>query len=151
LLIPKSNMLRSCDTNIFLYYLDQTCPEHPAALDYVLEIVEDKDFIISEMVLTELFVLLQNPKIFKSPFTHAQSAKTCLELRSNPHWQVLEYVDGTMEEAWKRIKKGEVEKWQIYDLRLGLTLKRSGVTEFATRNVKDFKSVGFQKIVNPID
>ena len=41
--------------------------------------------------------------------------------------------------------------YQIYDVRLGMVLKKHEVTKFATRNVKDFKIVGFHKIVNPID
>lgn len=144
-------MLKSCDTNIFLYYLDKTCPEHDAASAYMNEAAENREFIISDFVLTELFVLLQNSKIFKNPLTHTQAGKICGELRFNPNWQILEYSNGTMDEVWERVQHGQIKKWQIYDIRLGLMLRKAGVTEFATRNTRDFKSIGFEKLINPID
>jgi len=35
---------------------------------------------------------------------------------------------------------------RIIDLRLALTLRHHGVTEFATANEKDFQSVGFNRV-----
>lgn len=40
---------------------------------------------------------------------------------------------------------------RIFDVVLAKTLIRNGVTHFYTRNVKDFASLGFKEIINPID
>jgi hypothetical protein len=32
-----------------------------------------------------------------------------------------------------------------------LTLRRQGVTDFATANVKDFKGFGFRRVWNPLE
>jgi hypothetical protein len=38
----------------------------------------------------------------------------------------------------------------VIDIRLGLTLRHFGVDQFATTNPKDFQSLGFQKVWNPL-
>jgi hypothetical protein len=39
---------------------------------------------------------------------------------------------------------------RLYDTRTALTLTAQGVTELATVNVKDFESLGFDKVWNPL-
>ncbi|HNQ87881.1 MAG TPA: hypothetical protein PKM73_04530 [Verrucomicrobiota bacterium] len=39
---------------------------------------------------------------------------------------------------------------RIYDARCTLTLTAQGVTEFATVNVKDYESLGFRRVWNPL-
>jgi uncharacterized protein len=143
--------VQSCDTNIFLYYLDSSCPEHAKARDYVENIWRDKNFIISDLVLIELYVLLRNPKVLRGPLSSKEAADCCQRLRANSGWQVLESVSGVMPEIWANYAETIPSAWQIYDLRLGLSLKRAGVKVFATRNTRDFKMVGFEELINPID
>jgi len=40
---------------------------------------------------------------------------------------------------------------RTYDLVLAVTLRSHGVKEFYTRNVADFRTAGFESVVNPID
>jgi predicted nucleic acid-binding protein len=143
--------MHSCDTNILLYYLDDSCEEHSAAKNYFSEKIENRDFVICDLVLVELFILLQNKNVFKSPYDTKSASHICLELRSNPNWKVLEYSIGTMEPTWKATQKLSGQAYKIFDYRLGYTLLRAGVTNFATRNVKDFKEIGFKNLHNPID
>jgi hypothetical protein len=55
-----------------------------------------------------------------------------------------------MDEVWKSTGSEDFAFRKIIDLRLALTLHHAGVTEFATSNGKDFESVGFQKVWNPL-
>ena len=146
-----NSAMRSCDTNIFLYYFDDSCPEHKNAERYLSGILSDPAFVICDLVLIELFVLLQNKKIFARPKSGIEALRYCSSLRSNPVWQVLEYSSGAMDQVWKELKASRLTPTHVYDRRLAAVLKKHGVTEFATRNTKDFRELGFQKLINPID
>lgn len=143
--------MKSCDTNILVYYLDSSCKEHEKAKDYLEEVWTDKEFVICDLVLIELYVLLRNPKVFTKPFSNEEARKCILSFRSNPYWRILEYSSGTMDKVWIAVNKIASRPASIYDLRLGYCLLGSGVKEFATRNLNDFKNVPFVKIINPID
>jgi hypothetical protein len=55
-----------------------------------------------------------------------------------------------MDEVWKHAAKKDFAIRRIVDLRLGLSLVRAGVTEFATANLKDFDRIGFTRVWNPL-
>lgn len=143
--------MQSCDTNILLYYLDESCSAYPKAKDYIESVWHNKDFVICDLVLLELYVLLRNPKVFESPLMANEAAEVCQSFRSNPNWQVLETMEGVMPIIWDKFAPSISSRWAVFDLRLGLTLKNAGVKVFATRNIKDFKEIGFYKLINPID
>lgn len=143
--------MESCDTNILLYYLDQSCREHRKAKQYIETVADRTDFVICDLVLIELYVLLRNPRVLKHTLTAREARSCCLALRHNPRWQIVEYSSGVMEMVWSYLDKETVTSWQIYDIRLGMTLLKSGVDIFATRNTKDFAKIGFKKLLNPID
>ncbi len=140
----------SCDTNILLYAFDLSCKEHSKARLYLEKMSSNEEFVICDLVLAELYVLLRNSKVVNKPLSAKNAQTYCRTLRSNPNWQVLEYTLGVMGFAWQSSSNFS-QATQIYDYRLGLVLKRHGVQEFATRNIKDFKSIGFNKLINPID
>jgi len=140
----------SCDTNILLYASDESCIEYEKASSFMFEMVDRKDFVICELVLVELFRLLCHKKVLRFPLSCKEAAKYCMTLRSNPNWPVVEYSMGSMEKTWKLAASLE-NAATIFDLRLGLVLYTRGVTEFVTRNTKDFKKIGFRKLTNPID
>ncbi len=141
----------SCDTNILLYYLDSSCDAHPKAKSYLDTVWYERNFLIADLVLLELYVLLRNPKVLKHSLSAKEAADCCRVFRTNPAWQVVECTTGVMPEFWTSYAGKLLSAWSAYDVRLGLTLRKAGVKIFATRNVKDFKGLGFDKIVNPID
>jgi len=143
--------VQSCDSNILLYYCDDSCSEHANAQAYLESVWNSNDFVISDLALTELYVLLRNAKVLRKPLSAREAATLCLQFRSNHHWQVVECAFGIMPGIWKEHSAQLSSAWQIYDLRLALTLRRAGVEIFATRNTKDFKLAGFRKLINPID
>lgn len=48
-----------------------------------------------------------------------------------------------MDEVWKQAGRKNFAVRRIADLRLGLSLIRHGVTDFATANTQDFSNMGF--------
>ena len=58
--------------------------------------------------------------------------------------------DTDLDELWSRLREPGLARRRAYDLRLALTLRRYGVTDFATVNVKDFEGLGFQRVWNPL-
>ncbi|TLD71839.1 hypothetical protein FEM03_06170 [Phragmitibacter flavus] len=55
-----------------------------------------------------------------------------------------------MDQVWKLAGARDFARRRVFDARLALTLRQSGVTHFATSNVKDFQGWGFQKVWNPL-
>jgi uncharacterized protein len=55
------------------------------------------------------------------------------------------------EALWETAASPAFARRRIYDLRLALALVQQGATEFATANVKDFESLGFQRVWNPLE
>lgn len=55
------------------------------------------------------------------------------------------------DELWRLAAKARFARHRVYDARLALSLRRQGVTEFATANVKDFRSLGFDRVWNPVE
>lgn len=49
------------------------------------------------------------------------------------------------------LNRKDVARRRIIDARLALTLRHHGVTDFLTRNVRDFEGLGFARVTNPID
>ena len=56
-----------------------------------------------------------------------------------------------MRDVWVLAAESGFARRRIIDARLALTLRHHGVTEFATRNVRDFESFGFERVWSPID
>jgi len=67
----------SIDTNILLYAQNMDCPEHPAAYEFVLNCSLRDDVVLCELVLVELYVLLRNPSVLKTPLSSAQAVEIC--------------------------------------------------------------------------
>ena len=54
-----------------------------------------------------------------------------------------------MENVWNKTPEKGFARRRIFDVRLAYTLRHAGVTHFATKNLKDFRDVGFAKVWNP--
>jgi uncharacterized protein len=55
-----------------------------------------------------------------------------------------------MDDVWALAGSKSFARRRIFDARLALTLRRGGVTHFATANEKDFRGFGFSKVWNPL-
>lgn len=142
-------MKTSFDTNIAVYACNHGCPEQHAAVKFLESLALRNDVVISEFMLVELYMKLRNSKIFRHPMTAREAAITCQSFRSNANWELVH--DGpVMDEVWKQAARKDFAIRKIVDLRLGLSLIRQGVTDFATTNTKDFEGIGFGRVWNPL-
>jgi toxin-antitoxin system PIN domain toxin len=139
----------SFDTNIAVHAANASSPENGAAISFLRELGQRKDVAVCELVLVELYLKLRNGKIFPNPLTAPQAASVCQSYRNNRSWMLIEAAP-VMAGVWEHTAKHQFAFRRIIDVRLGLTLRHHGITEFATTNIKDFNKLGFSKVWNPL-
>ncbi|HPF99085.1 MAG TPA: PIN domain-containing protein [Kiritimatiellia bacterium] len=143
----------SCDTNILYAAIDSRSARHDAARRFLASFQQRDDFALCELVLVELYGLLRNPVVSLSPCSAVEAGSVMGKFRSHPRWQILDYPGpqaGIMDELWKVAAEPSFAYRRIYDVRLALTLRHYGVTEFATCNKKDFQGFGFGRVWDPL-
>jgi uncharacterized protein len=139
----------SIDTNILLYAYNRDCSEHAAATAFLIECARRSDVAICELVLVELYQLLRNPAVLERPLSAPDAADVCQAFRRNPRWALIENAP-VMNRVWEFAGQPGVARRRMLDARLGFTLRHHGVSEFATRNTKDFDGIGFERVWDPI-
>ena len=139
----------SFDTNIVVHAANADSEHSPQARAFLEETGQRKDVVICELMLVEVFLKLCNHKIFSNPLSSTESWDFCDRLRRNRNWRVVESAP-VMDEVWKLSRERSFPFRRIIDLRLGLTLRHFRVEEFATTNGKDFQSIGFRRVWNPL-
>lgn len=139
----------SFDTNIAVYAANSSSTYHAQAVAFIQSLAARKDVAICELVLVELYLKLRNEKIFSRPLSAERAAAVCQAYRRNRSWVLIE-SGPVMETVWQQAAHRQFAFRQIIDLRLALTLRHHGVTEFATANEKDFQSTGFSRVWNPL-
>ncbi|NQX00257.1 PIN domain-containing protein [bacterium] len=139
----------SFDTNIAVYAANSGSPLHDRARNFLQSIATRRDTAICELVLVELYLKLRNEKIFSRPLSAVHAASVCQAYRQNQAWTLIESAP-VMAEVWERAAQKDFAFRRIIDLRLALTLRHHGVTEFATTNEKDFGGQGFIRVWNPL-
>jgi hypothetical protein len=73
--------------------------------------------------------------------------------RSHPRWRLIGFPGESRplhDALWRYAGAKNFAFRRLYDTRTALTLTAQGVTELATVNVKDFESLGFDKVWNPL-
>lgn len=140
----------SFDTNIAVYAANSASPFHAKAVGFIQSLAIRKDVAVCELVLVELYLKLRNEKIFSRPLSAEKAADVCQSYRKNRSWLLIESAP-VMDEVWRQAAIGQFAFRRIIDLRLALTLRHHGVTEFATANEKDFQALGFSRLWNPVE
>ncbi len=138
----------SFDTNIVVHSANADSPLHGQARSLLEDLACKTNVIVCELMLVEVFLKLCNHRIFQSPMSAVDAGRYCQSIRNNRNWRLLEHVE-VMSEVWQWTTKPGFAFRRIIDVRLGLTLRKAGVTEFATTNTKDFHDLGFDKVWNP--
>jgi len=140
----------ACDTNILFPALEASHPDHGKARGWLESMVGNESFALCELVLTEVYTLLRNAAICAKPLSAAAAVALIENLRGNPAWLLLDHPGpGLMDKVWGVARQTESAR-RIYDIRLALTLRHAGVRSFATANIRDFRSFGFEKVWNPL-
>jgi len=146
----------ACDTNILFPALEASHPDHRKARAWLESMVGNESFALCELVLTEVYTLLRNAAICAKPLSAAAAVALIENLCGNPAWLVLDHPGpGLMDKVWEVARQTESARrtesaQRIYDIRLALTLRHAGVRSFATANIRDFRSFGFEKVWNPL-
>jgi len=141
----------SIDTSLLLYSLNPASAWHGKAVTFIREQLDNPvmQVVLTDYVLVELYVLLRNPVVM----TQLLTAKAARDLVT-AYWDIptIMRVENShvMDEVWKLAGTKDFARRRIFDARLALTLRQSGVTHFATANEKDFQGWGFQKVWNPL-
>ncbi len=144
----------SFDTNLLLYSLNQDCVEYSDARAFFASLPSVPGTVaICELVLVELYVLLRNPAVVRSPLAPADAVSIIQTFRQHPNWSLVDYPGDNstvMDEIWRWAAQPNVGRRIVFDVRLALTLRHHGVTEFATRNETHFAGFGFSRLWNPL-
>lgn len=139
----------SFDTNIVIHSANADSSLHDPAREFLQDLSGRTDVLICELMLVEVFLKLCNGKIFRHPMTPQDAGLYCQRLRENRNWRVVESA-AVMDTVWQWTQKSGFAFRRIIDIRLGLTLRHFGVESFATTNPKDFRSLEFEKVWNPL-
>ena len=139
----------SFDTNLAVYAANSSVSQHDAARDFITTLAVRTDVVICELMLVELYLKLRNSAIFPSPMSAAAAVAWCGNLRNNRNWQLVESAP-VMEKVWGLAAVENFAFRRVIDLRLALTLRHFGVTDFATTNKKGFEKAGFHRVWNPL-
>jgi len=146
--------MTSLDANLLLYAFNEDSPKHDAAFRFLGKLSQNDDVAISEFILAEFYTLLRNPTVLVEPLTPADAVRVVEHYRRHSKWALLGFPPDTVglhTELWTLAKRADFSRRRIYDARTALTLRRQGVTDFATANVKDFKGFGFRRVWNPLE
>lgn len=125
---------------------------HDAAYRFLKEQVANRDFVLCEQVLMELYCLLRNPKLSTYGLTPEEAVGVIQTYRANPAWRIVDFSSNQrekMDRIWKKAAERNFAYRKIFDLRLAETLIGHGVRDFATRNIKDFSECGFIRVFDP--
>jgi toxin-antitoxin system PIN domain toxin len=139
----------SIDTHILFAALEASAPHHAQARAFLESHGDNDALVICEPVLVELYLMLRNPAVVTSPLSTGAASRLIQALRQNPKWRLVENAP-VMATAWEHAGRDPFARRRLIDVRLALTLRHHGVTEFATVNVADFQDVGFHKTWNPL-
>jgi toxin-antitoxin system PIN domain toxin len=142
------------DANLMLYAINTASPFCARARHYLENLTQRDDIGVAELILVEFYTLLRNPAVLTAPLSPPEAVAVIQTYRRHPRWAVLGFATGSPllhEQLWRLAAQPDFARRRIYDVRLALTLRHHGVTEFATANVKDFEGLGFARVWNPIE
>ena len=143
--------MTAVDTNLLFAWLNRDHTWHVRAAAWFGHEAASPNLVLCELCLVELYGLLRNPVVVKRPLAASEAVAMIERLRSHPHWELVDYPGGLMNEVWTASAQPGLARRRIYDTRLALTLLHHGVTEFATTNVRDFNDFGFTRVWNPLE
>lgn len=137
------------DTNLAVYAANTAMAQHRPARRFLEGLAGRDDVVVCELMLVELYLKLRNKAIFPHPMSAARAAAECHAYRNNRLWTLVESAP-VMAEVWRLAAAPGFAMRRILDVRLALTLRRHGVSELATANVRDFQGLGFDRVFDPL-
>ena len=145
--------MRSFDSGILLSAFSRASPSHDVARGFLEDLTPRDDVAVSELVLVELHTLLSNPPVLVRPFTPTAAVDVVQSYRCHSRWMLLGFDPDSValhDELWTMAAQTRFGRPRIHDARLALSLRRQGVSDFATANAKDFGGFGFARVWNSV-
>lgn len=141
----------SCDTNILFAVCNRDAMHHGPARTFLAAHAGDSRFVLCEQVLMELYCLLRNPSVSRSPLNAFDAVNMIQSFRRNPVWRIVDVPPGraAMDRVWRAVEVRGFAFRKIFDIRMAETLLHHGVDTFATRNTRDFDGCGFVCVFDP--
>ncbi len=144
--------MNSLDTNILVYAADEDSAEHQTAAHVVDDMLANPgQWILADQVLFEFYRAIRNPRIFRHPLDAPGAATRIRFLREEIGVTRCCYELTDWTAIFDQLTHPTTPAQRTHDLILGCTLKNNGVRRFYTRNTKDFQTIGFPDLINPID
>jgi len=143
--------MKSLDTNILLYALNKDCSEHAVCRDLVNTAVKEGElWVMADQIWFELYRLIRNPAVLEKPLNAENAASMVKWYRENTGWLHCAWEPSMMKDLSPLWARNSFSSKKSFNLILAITLKSHGVKEFYTRNTRDFESLGFFDVCNPL-
>jgi predicted nucleic acid-binding protein len=136
------------DTNLLFPALEPSHSDHGPARAFLDSL--PGGIALSELVLMEVYVLVRNPVLVRRPLGPKAAVELIQALRVHPGFRLLDAPEGVMAEVWPKAAAPGFGRRRIFDARLAVSLLRQGVTDLATRNVRDFQGLGLGRVFDPL-
>jgi predicted nucleic acid-binding protein len=143
--------MKSFDTNILLYAVNSDCREHNVCRALVEDALKEREgWIIADQVWFELYRLLRNPLVLKKPLDAGSAASAISWYRERSGWLSCAWEPDMMKDLSAIWNREEIPARNTFDIILGITLKKHGVSRLYTRNRKDFLPAGLPEVIDPL-
>lgn len=139
----------SVDSNVLLHALNEESEHHSRARAFMNSHARSSSFVVCELALVELYVLIRNAAVVRSPLAPGAAVAAIDALRRHPRWRCVDHDPAVMDNVWCEASQPGFARGRIFDVRLAMTLRQHGVREFATRNTKHFQGFGFERVFDP--
>ena len=142
--------MKSLDTNMLIYAANQSCEEHAVARELAESLLaEPQDWMLADQVLFEYYRALRNPVILEHPLSARQAANQVRFLREEAGCLHCAYSSDLWDSVSPHLSKESLRGIGVFDAILAVTLQANGITQFYTRNVREFKRFGIFEVINP--
>jgi predicted nucleic acid-binding protein len=131
------------DTNVLVYAVNESAPQHPACRRLV-EAVKEKSVpgVLFPQILLEFYAIVTNHKRFAKPLDPATAGKQVEALRS--FLPVISCGAEALEILFAKITEGETGSG-IFDAYLAAQMKASGISVVCTYNKAHF--VNYRQLI----
>jgi toxin-antitoxin system PIN domain toxin len=143
--------VNSLDTNLLYYATNASCPEHARARGFLEQAARDSAaWTIADQVLFEYYRLVRNPAVLEKPLSAGEAGRRLRFFREEIGWRHCGYDRDCWNEVAAGLSEAAFPARRTFDLVLAVTLRRSGVDTFYTRNPGDFEGFGWFRVIDPL-
>ena len=128
---------------------DTDSPYHQSSSGIFYNLLEQKQVILHEIVLTEFFSIITDSRRMESPWSTEQARNYIIDLLESVH-QLHFLNNEIISAACKYIKKYDIKRYDIYDYLIAYSMKFYKISKIVTLNKTDFERYDFiEEIISP--